>query len=110
MRQCGQHAAAAPRLTDRKGLLLDLLSRAFRAARAKLGIAHQSGLRRHLWFPRRTRISPRCFPGFLNGLPEGGLVMCHPGHVDAELERLDPLTTLREREYAYFAATPSRPR
>ena len=28
--------------------------------------------------------------------------MCHPGLVDAELERLDPLTTLREREYAYF--------
>jgi hypothetical protein len=24
--------------------------------------------------------------------------------VDAELERLDPLTTLREREYAYFCS------
>ena len=29
--------------------------------------------------------------------------MCHPGFVDAELERLDPLTTLREKEYAFFA-------
>jgi predicted glycoside hydrolase/deacetylase ChbG (UPF0249 family) len=29
--------------------------------------------------------------------------MCHPGFVDAELQRLDPLTTLREREYAFFA-------
>ena len=28
--------------------------------------------------------------------------MCHPGKVDAELRRLDPLTDLREREYAYF--------
>ena len=28
--------------------------------------------------------------------------MCHPGHVDDELKRLDPLTTLREKEYAYF--------
>ena len=28
--------------------------------------------------------------------------MCHPGVVDAELERLDPLTRLREREYAYL--------
>ena len=37
-------------------------------------------------------------------LPEGGLIMCHPGFVDAELERLDPLTTLREREYAYFCS------
>ena len=29
--------------------------------------------------------------------------MCHPGFVDAELQRLDPLTGLREREYAFFA-------
>jgi predicted glycoside hydrolase/deacetylase ChbG (UPF0249 family) len=29
--------------------------------------------------------------------------MCHPGFVDAELQRLDPLTTLREKEYAYLA-------
>ncbi len=28
--------------------------------------------------------------------------MCHPGFVDSELERLDPLTTLREREFTYF--------
>ena len=35
-------------------------------------------------------------------MPDGGLVMCHPGQVDAELQRLDPLTDLREREYAYF--------
>ena len=28
--------------------------------------------------------------------------MCHPGFVDAELQRLDPLTTLREREYLFL--------
>ena len=28
--------------------------------------------------------------------------MCHPGFVDAELERLDSLTTLREHEFAFF--------
>ena len=28
--------------------------------------------------------------------------MCHPGFVDAELKRLDSLTTLREHEFAYF--------
>jgi len=44
------------------------------------------------------------FPTFLAGMPEGGLIMCHPGLVDAELERLDPLTTLREREYGYFCS------
>ena len=44
----------------------------------------------------------KIFPRFLTGLPDGGLIMCHPGFVDAELERLDSLTTLREREFAYF--------
>jgi predicted glycoside hydrolase/deacetylase ChbG (UPF0249 family) len=43
------------------------------------------------------------FAGFLNRLPDGGVIMCHPGFVDAELQRLDPLTTLREREYAFLA-------
>jgi hypothetical protein len=43
------------------------------------------------------------FPGFLDRLPAGGLIMCHPGKVDAELERLGQLTYQREREYAYFA-------
>jgi predicted glycoside hydrolase/deacetylase ChbG (UPF0249 family) len=28
--------------------------------------------------------------------------MCHPGFVDPELERLDPLTTTREHEFAYL--------
>jgi chitin disaccharide deacetylase len=28
--------------------------------------------------------------------------MCHPGFVDAELQRLDPLTSLREREYLFL--------
>jgi len=42
------------------------------------------------------------FPTFLEGLADGGLIMCHPGFVDAQLESLDPLTDLREREYAYL--------
>jgi predicted glycoside hydrolase/deacetylase ChbG (UPF0249 family) len=29
--------------------------------------------------------------------------MCHPGFIDLELKRLDRLTTLREREHAFFA-------
>jgi predicted glycoside hydrolase/deacetylase ChbG (UPF0249 family) len=42
------------------------------------------------------------FPKFLEELPDGSVIMCHPGFVDAELRRLDPLTTLREREYAFL--------
>ena len=41
--------------------------------------------------------------GFLGGLTEGSVVMCHPGFVDETLISLDPLTTQREREYAFLA-------
>jgi predicted glycoside hydrolase/deacetylase ChbG (UPF0249 family) len=41
---------------------------------------------------------------FLNSLPDGGLVMCHPGFVDETLLSLDPLTTQREHEHAFLAS------
>ena len=91
------------RLSDPKGLLVDWLSRAFRARAARLGIRTNPAFAGTYTY-RPDADFPSLFPGFLEGLPEGGLVMCHPGHVDAELARLDPLTTLREREYAYFGS------
>ena len=39
---------------------------------------------------------------FLQGMPEAGVVMCHPGIVDDVLISLDPLTIQREREYEFF--------
>lgn len=44
------------------------------------------------------------FPRFLEGQPDGLVVMVHPGHVDAELERVDPLAGPREAEHRYLAA------
>ena len=41
---------------------------------------------------------------FLAGLPEDGVVMCHPGFVDETLVGLDPLTVQREREHAYLGS------
>lgn len=103
MRQCGSALPLRRRLTDPKGLLIDWLSREFRARAAKLGIATNPAFAGTYTF-RANADFAELFPGFLEGLPAGGLVMCHPGHVDAELTRLDPLTTLREREYAYFCS------
>lgn len=37
-------------------------------------------------------------------LPEDGVFMCHPGHVDAELVSRDPMQTVREVEYAFLAS------
>ena len=39
---------------------------------------------------------------FLDALPEGGLIMCHPGFVDDILVSLDPLTVQREHEHAFL--------
>jgi predicted glycoside hydrolase/deacetylase ChbG (UPF0249 family) len=103
MRQCGSVLPLHRRLADPKGLLVDWLSREFRARAAKLGIATNPAFAGTYAF-RANADFATLFPGFLEGLPAGSLVMCHPGHVDAELERLDPLTTLREREYAYFCS------
>ncbi len=42
------------------------------------------------------------FERFLDGLPDGGVIMCHPGVVDDVLRQCDNLLTPREHEYAYL--------
>jgi predicted glycoside hydrolase/deacetylase ChbG (UPF0249 family) len=100
VRQCGR-ARSLRRLHDRKALTLDVLSLGFRGNAKRLGLATNPAFAGAYVFNAEARIA-KIFPRFLAGLPDGGLIMCHPGHVDAELERLDPLTHLREREFAYF--------
>jgi predicted glycoside hydrolase/deacetylase ChbG (UPF0249 family) len=102
VRQCVSATPLRARLSDPKGLLVDALSRAVRRRAVKLGIPTNPAFAGTYTY-RPDADFARQFPGFLAGLPEGGLVMCHPGHLDAELQRLDPLTTVREREYAYLA-------
>jgi predicted glycoside hydrolase/deacetylase ChbG (UPF0249 family) len=103
VRQCGSSQPLHRRLTDPKGLLIDWLSREFRARADRFGIATNPAFAGTYTY-RANADFDEIFPTFLDGMPEGGLIMCHPGFVDAELERLDPLTTLREREYAYFCS------
>jgi predicted glycoside hydrolase/deacetylase ChbG (UPF0249 family) len=102
VRQCGSPLRTSERFGDRKGLVLDRLSRNFRRRAAALGVATNPGFAGAYEFADRV-VYGDLFPGFLDRLPDKGVVMCHPGFVDAELRRLDPLTTLREQEYAYFA-------
>jgi predicted glycoside hydrolase/deacetylase ChbG (UPF0249 family) len=100
VRQCGR-ARGARQLRDAKALTLDVLSVGMRAAAGRRGIATNPAFAGAYDFNSKTPFE-KIFPRFLAGLPEGGLVMCHPGHVDAELEALDPLTQQREREFSYF--------
>ncbi len=100
VRQCGR-AAPLRGIHDRKALLLDVLSVAFRRRCARQGLATNPAFAGTYAFTPDADFA-RLFPRFLGGLPDGGLMMCHPGFVDAELERLDPLTALREREFAFL--------
>jgi len=99
-RQCGR-ARAARRLRDHKAVTLDMLSAGFRRKAHKAGIATNPAFAGSYSFSRNA-VFARIFPRFLEGLPDGGLIMCHPGFVDSELKRLDTLTHLREREYEFF--------
>ncbi|HXX52732.1 MAG TPA: ChbG/HpnK family deacetylase [Xanthobacteraceae bacterium] len=101
LRQCGRSALARKSLGDPKGYILDALSARLRR------LAAAAGVRTNAAFAGTYSFAPQAdyaalFPDFLDGLPDGGLVMCHPGHVDPQLRQLDPLTDLRESEYAFL--------
>jgi len=100
VRQCGR-ARPHRQTHSPKSLLLDMLSLAFRRQARRRGIATNPAFAGAYAFTPKANYA-KLFPRFLKDLPDGGLIMCHPGFVEAELERLDTLTTLREREFAYF--------
>ena len=102
VRQCGRALPFAARLADRKALILDAFSHRFRRAAAALRVRTNPAFAGAYEFDDDADFAA-LFPRFLDALPDGGVVMCHPGFVDAELRRLDPLTTLREKEYAFLA-------
>jgi len=101
-RQAGSARAVHKRLNDRKGLVIGILSRTFRRRARELGVPTNPSFAGTYDFVPQADFSA-LFPRFLDDLPDGGLIMCHPGVVDADLRSLDPLTELREKEYAYLA-------
>jgi predicted glycoside hydrolase/deacetylase ChbG (UPF0249 family) len=100
VRQCAR-ARSARGLRGRKALALDVMSLGFRRKAHRLGIVTNAAFAGAYDFDR-GRDFARLFSRFLTGLPEDGLIMCHPGHVDETLVRLDPLTDQREREFVFF--------
>ncbi len=101
VRQGGRNASLARRLGAPKALLLDVLSAQFRKRAARAGLAFNPGFAGAYDFSKPQDFGA-LMRGFLEGLPEGGLIMCHPGFVDEVLRELDPLTEQREHEHAYL--------
>jgi chitin disaccharide deacetylase len=102
VRQCGRAAPLHRRFKDSKAMILDVLSLEFRRRAQSARLATNAAFAGTYDFVPQADFAV-LFPRFLDALPDGGLVMCHPGFVDDELRGLDPLTDLREREYAYFS-------
>lgn len=103
LRQCGRAGPLRSRLSSPKALLLDLLSAGLRRKATVAGIAVNTAFAGAYDFTRESQLDP-LMRGFLDTLPDGGLVMCHPGFVDEVLTALDPLTAQRQREYDYLAS------
>ena len=102
VRQCGRVQPFRRGLGSPKALLLDGLSRQFRRKATSAGLPFNPGFAGAYDFSE-SRDFGALMRQFLDGLPDGGLIMCHPGFVDDTLRDLDPLTDQREREYAYLA-------
>jgi chitin disaccharide deacetylase len=101
VRQGGRNRPLARGLGGAKALFLDMLSAQFRRRARRAGISFNPGFAGAYDFSQAPDFGT-LMQQFLDGLPEGGLVMCHPGFVDETLVSLDPLTTQREHEHAFI--------
>ena len=101
VRQGGRHQPLARRLGAPKALIIDVLSAQFRSRAERADIAFNPGFAgAYDWTQQRD--FGALMRQFLDGLPENGLIMCHPGFVDETLVSLDPFTTQREHEHAFL--------
>jgi len=99
VRQCGGPRGAGEGV---KGRIIAALSRGLRRTLARHHIQTNPAFSGAYDF-RRSAAFPEIFPRFLEHLPDGALVMVHPGHVDDALKRADPVHAPREHEHAYLA-------
>ena len=101
VRQCSRNAPALQRFRAPKALFLDVLGAQFRKRAARAGIAVNPGFAGAYDFTKRQNFG-LLMRQFLEGMPDHGVIMCHPGFVDDALRSLDPLTDQREHEHAYL--------
>ncbi len=84
-----------------KALTVAGLARGFRRKARAAGFATNDGFAGFSDFDAKADYGAD-FATYLDAPGERHLVMCHPGHVDAELARLDPVTLSREAELAFL--------
>jgi predicted glycoside hydrolase/deacetylase ChbG (UPF0249 family) len=94
----------ARRIEIGKAVTVAALGRGFARAAANRGFAINDGFAGYSSFvPSRDYGAD--FSHYLVAPGGWHLVMCHPGHVDEGLSLIDPVTTARERELAFFLSS-----
>jgi chitin disaccharide deacetylase len=101
VRQCGRGGLRPGRFRDAKALMLDVLSKGFRESATRAGLTFNPAFAGSYNFSKKPDLA-KLFERFLLRLPDGGLIMCHPGFVDQTLVELDPLTHQRKNEYDWL--------
>lgn len=84
-----------------KALLISALGRGWAAAVGRSGLARNRGFSGVHDFSGKVPFG-RLMARFLDGLPAGGLVMCHPGIPDDALRAVDPVVEARQEEYDWL--------
>jgi predicted glycoside hydrolase/deacetylase ChbG (UPF0249 family) len=102
VRQCAPASFRRMFMGNTKTMALAWLSRGFRRRASAKGLATNPAFAGAYYFSTAEDFGS-LFARFLAELPDGGVVMCHPGFVDEELRARDPLTERREAEYAFLA-------
>jgi chitin disaccharide deacetylase len=101
IRQCRRDRPWMERLDSPKTLVLDVLSAQFKKRAARAALTFNPAFAGAYDFSKQPEFG-RLMRQFLQGMPEAGVVMCHPGVVDDVLVSLDSLTVQREREYEFL--------
>jgi predicted glycoside hydrolase/deacetylase ChbG (UPF0249 family) len=101
VRQCAPARLKDEIFADGKSRFLALLSRSFRRLAARKNLRFNPAFSGAYDYS-----SPRdfgsLFAKFIEKMPEGGVVMCHPGHPDDILASRDTLTSQREKEFSFL--------
>jgi len=106
LRDSGDRLAAilARKNQIKKAFIVRWLSRGFSEAAASSGFATNRGFAGFSAFDI-ARDYGKAFATYLKAPGAAHLVMCHPGFVDAELQRLDPVTYSRRQELDFLLSS-----
>jgi predicted glycoside hydrolase/deacetylase ChbG (UPF0249 family) len=102
VRQCGPADWRKLRIGDAKTAMLAALSAGFRRAARRAGVRFNPAFAGAYDYGTAGDFA-QLFARFLDGLPDGGVIMCHPGFADDALMARDRLTQPREAEYAFLS-------